>query len=124
MWRCVILALFLLGFAGASGCAGSPARDAASVASFGRLDAVHAAGDRYAGDPNVPAKVLKGLVEALDNDDRAVRMMAIQALQRITGTRHGFDPYAPRHVRETAVRRWWDHVYAMPPDRPSGGQGV
>jgi len=124
VWRRVILALFLLGFAGASGCAGSPARDAASAAPFGRLDAVRAAGDRYARDPNVPAKVLKGLVEALDNDDRAVRMMAIQALQRITGTRHGFDPYATGHVRETAVRRWREHVHAMPPNRPSGGPGV
>jgi len=46
------------------------------------------------------------LVELLDHEDPAVRLMSIQALQRITGERHGYEPYADPAQREAAIQRW------------------
>jgi hypothetical protein len=65
-----------------------------------RLYAIHGAG-RSGDKAAVPR-----LVECLESDDGAVRMMAIVALQRITGERRGFDPYAPAEQRQVAVREW------------------
>ncbi len=65
-----------------------------------RLYAIHraaATGDEAA----VPA-----LVESLDHDDPAVRMMAINALERLTGTRMGYDPYAGPVARRQAADAW------------------
>jgi hypothetical protein len=49
---------------------------------------------------------VRDLVEQLDHDDPAVRMLAIQALQRITGTRLGYNPYSQPADREQAIERW------------------
>jgi HEAT repeat protein len=46
------------------------------------------------------------LVKALEREDPAVRLMAIEALQRITDTRLGYNPYAPPPARRKAVKRW------------------
>lgn len=46
------------------------------------------------------------LIEQLDSDDMAVRMYAIQALERITGTRLGYRYYAPPAQRRQMVQRW------------------
>ncbi len=46
------------------------------------------------------------LIEQLDSDDQAVRMCAINALERITGTRLGYVHYAPAEQRAVAVARW------------------
>ncbi len=46
------------------------------------------------------------LVEQLDHDDPAVRMMAIHALERITGERLGYNPYANLVERRPAVEAW------------------
>lgn len=46
------------------------------------------------------------LVEALENDDPAVRMMAIVSLERITGERLGYKPYTSSVLRAPAVARW------------------
>ena len=46
------------------------------------------------------------LIEQLESDDQAVRMYAILALERITGTRKGYRYYAPPAERKNAVRRW------------------
>lgn len=46
------------------------------------------------------------LVSALDHDDAVVRMMAIQALERLTGTRLGYHPYGSAVKRHQAVERW------------------
>lgn len=46
------------------------------------------------------------LVEQLDNDDPAVRVFAIEALERITGQRMGYNPNVSRHDRAKAVNRW------------------
>jgi hypothetical protein len=46
------------------------------------------------------------LVQDLDNDDAAIRFYAISALERLTGTRRGYDYYADEPARHEAVRRW------------------
>lgn len=69
-----------------------------------RLYAIHRAGS--AGDMSaVPA-----LVESLDHDDPAVRMMAIEALHRLTGTRLDYNPYADAPQRRPAADAWADAV--------------
>lgn len=49
---------------------------------------------------------LRALVKALDHDDAAVRLFAIESLQRATGESHGFRPYDAEADRERAVARW------------------
>ncbi len=65
-----------------------------------KLYAIHQAGDERnrAAIPN--------LVEQLESDDPAVRMMTIRALQRITGTRMDYNPYGSVIDRRAAVDRW------------------
>ncbi len=46
------------------------------------------------------------LVNQLEDHDAAVRLFAIQALQRISGETLGFEYYAPPDRRATAVARW------------------
>jgi hypothetical protein len=60
------------------------------------------------------AQRLPGLVEQLQSDDPVVRMLAIVALERITGTRLGYDALAERAQRERALRRWVDRLQQPP----------
>lgn len=46
------------------------------------------------------------LVELLDHDDPAVRMMTIKALDRLTGERMGYNPYHSPQARYEAIARW------------------
>jgi HEAT repeat protein len=46
------------------------------------------------------------LVERLEDDAADVRFYAIQALERLTGQRLGYEPYAPAEQRLAAVQRW------------------
>lgn len=46
------------------------------------------------------------LVELLDHDDPAVRMMAIKALDELTGERMGYNPYHSPQARHEAIERW------------------
>lgn len=46
------------------------------------------------------------LVEQLDSDDPVIRMMAIHALEHITGTRMGYNPYASTVDRQPAIEAW------------------
>ncbi|UCG33639.1 MAG: HEAT repeat domain-containing protein [Phycisphaerales bacterium] len=46
------------------------------------------------------------LVDLLDDDDAAVRLFAVLALEKITGTRRGYDYAAPAWERGAAVQRW------------------
>ena len=55
-----------------------------------------------AGDRNAA----KDIVEQLDSDDPAVRMMAIESLQRLTGKTLGYDHSASRAERREAIERW------------------
>ena len=50
------------------------------------------------------------LVEQLDSDDPAVRLLAIAALERLTGETYGYRHYDPPHLRRPAIRRWVEAV--------------
>ena len=51
-------------------------------------------------------KAIGHLIEQLDSDDPAVRMMAISALERLTGQTMGYHQYDPLPERRQAVHRW------------------
>ena len=52
------------------------------------------------------AAAVPDLVRMLDSDDPATRLLAIDALERITGTRNGFEYQASELERSRAVDRW------------------
>jgi len=86
---------------GVGGCLDSSRRNDIQSSEAGqRILAIKAAGD--ARDRSaVPA-----LVDRLDDEDEAVRFFAILALERITGTRMGYDFGAPADKRVAAIDRW------------------
>lgn len=100
--RLLLTGLLLLASLWLPACAPPPASegDFTSDNPASRLYAIHRAGTE--GDRSA----LPGLVESLDHDDPAVRMMAAQALERITGTRMGYDPYAGAIERRKAADAW------------------
>lgn len=55
------------------------------------------------------------LVEKLDSDDPVVRMMAAQALRRITGMQMGYDPYGSILDQKQAIQAWVEAVQAPRP---------
>ncbi len=57
------------------------------------------------------------LVDRLEDEDRAVRLFAILALEKITGHRFGYDYAKPNADRRRAVERWRAYVRV-------GGTGV
>lgn len=77
--------------------------------SEGDFDSIQPASKLYAIQKAGQARDVEAvpkLIEQLDSDDPAVRMFAIEALERITGERRGFAPYGPPHERAVAVERW------------------
>lgn len=52
------------------------------------------------------AQDLPKLITLLESDDPGTRLLAIQALERITGERFGYDYAAPEARRREAVDRW------------------
>ena len=50
--------------------------------------------------------VLGILVDRLEDSDEAVRFYAILALEKLTGTRMGYEYHAPEPLRGRAVQRW------------------
>lgn len=65
------------------------------------------------------AKAVPDLVRMLDSDDPATRLLAIQALERITGERLGYDPAAGNEAREPAMLRWAERAKATNVGGPS-----
>ena len=55
-----------------------------------------------------------GLVERLESQDGGERLLAITALERITGERLGYDHAGPAGERSAAVDRWRAWVKAHP----------
>lgn len=55
-------------------------------------------------------KAVPLIVDRLDDEDDGVRFFAIIALERITGTRLGYDNSAPSSERNAAVERWREFV--------------
>ncbi len=60
------------------------------------------------------------IVEQLDSDDPAVRLMAIAALQELTGETYGYHYDDPPYLREPAIQRWVAYVDENFPDNPDG----
>ncbi len=54
------------------------------------------------------------IVEQLDSDDRAVRLLAISALEILTGRTYGYHYDDPPGLREQAIKRWVSHVNETP----------
>lgn len=52
----------------------------------------------------------KQIVEQLDSDDPAVRLLAIGALERLTGETHGYCHADPTEQRQIAIARWQQAV--------------
>ena len=67
---------------------------------------------------------LPQIVEQLDSDDPAVRMLAIYALERMTGEMLGYNFAAPESERRAAVEAWRRKVAAASNDRASDGSAT
>ena len=65
-----------------------------------RIQTIRTAGDRK------DRSVMPMLVRRLEDEDEAVRMFAIIALEKITGTRLGYNYADPEPPRARAVKRW------------------
>jgi hypothetical protein len=63
------------------------------------------------------------LVDRLEDDDAAVRMFAILALEKLSGTLLGYDYAADGLERARAVKRWRQHVHDMAATRPAPATG-
>jgi hypothetical protein len=61
----------------------------------------------HAGAQRDPAAV-PDLIEQLDSDDPAVRLLAGAALEEITGRTYGYDHADPPAARRSAIHRWVD----------------
>ena len=70
-----------------------------------RLRAVREAGREEKGDRE-GGRTQRELVEMLDSDDPAERMLAIRALERLTGQTLGYEHAAGEAERREAVERW------------------
>lgn len=76
-----------------------PGFDAASPSR--RLDAIV-----QASDPQADAVSLARLVEQLESQDAAARMLAIRALERRTGETLGYTHTDPKWKRQESINRW------------------
>jgi len=67
--------------------------------------------------------VVRQLVKDLDSDDPAVRLFAIQALEKLTGQRYGYEYYADELQRKPALSAWQQWLAQQegqaPPARPA-----
>ncbi len=64
------------------------------------------------------------IVELLESDDPATRLLAIRTLERLTGETFGYDYAAPFAERSEAVERWRRYVLDTPdasPGAPNAG---
>lgn len=60
------------------------------------------------------------IVEQLDADDPALRMLAIDVLHRLTGETYGFHHYDPPYLRHAAIQRWVTAVQSGAVPHPTG----
>jgi hypothetical protein len=74
-------------------------------------------GIRHAADTN-DKSVMGVLIDRLDDEDEAVRMFAIIALERMTGTRLGYDYHATQPQRWRAIQEWRTYAAKAAATRP------
>jgi hypothetical protein len=84
----------------------APQPDFDAAAPLPRLMAIQGAGAQR--DP----AATRSLIEQLDSDDAAVRMLAYEALRRIDAAGPAYDPGAPPACRRKAVAHWVEYVTA------------
>jgi hypothetical protein len=66
---------------------------------------------------------LDELVDELESDDPAARMLSIAALERMTGERLGYEADGPESERAEAVERWRGYVARVQGGIGGGGEG-
>ncbi len=66
---------------------------------------------------------IKPLIQRLESDDPAERLVAIRTLERLTGQTLGYDHAASRVERAAAVQRWtdWYAERHQPPPQNADG---
>jgi hypothetical protein len=78
-------------------------------ATDGGFDSANPAAKMYAIEQaarNGDRSATRALIEQLDSDDPAVRMLAISTLQRLTGQTYGYRHYDDRLARRQAIAQW------------------
>lgn len=127
MGRAAIMLLTMAMAMWLGGCAPPPASEGGfnSRDPAAKLYAIQRAGEQR------DRSAIPHLIEQLNSDDEAVRMFAIIALEKITGTRLGYSPYDPAWKREPAVKRWvaayknGEFAYtAKPPEVQAAGEAA
>ena len=71
----------------------------------------------YAAVHHPAAGMLPSLVDALEDDNLAVRYYAIEALRKETGTDMGYHYAAPGPTRSAAVALWRDYLVSLDEQR-------
>lgn len=97
-----------------AGCLPSEKAGFDSASPSRRLDAIVAASDRE------DAASLARLVEQLDSQDAAARMLAIRALERRTGQTLGYIHTDPEWKRQQSVDRWINYLESGSSDSDLG----
>ncbi|HNO79914.1 MAG TPA: HEAT repeat domain-containing protein [Phycisphaerae bacterium] len=69
-----------------------------------RIHAIHTIGNDKVGE------LIPALVDRLDDDDPAVRLYTIVALEKLTGERFGYEYAADRLKRQVAVSNWRRYI--------------
>jgi len=102
--RAVACGIVVGGVGGLGGCVPDPPSTFQSLAPNDRLDAIVEASGR------TDHESLLGLVEQLDSDDPAARVLAIAALRKRTGKNFGYESADPAWRREPAVQQWREYA--------------
>lgn len=89
------------GLAGLGGCIPSEKTDFDAAGPSKRLDAIVRASGNDADPQSLPR-----LVEQLDSQDLAARMLAIRALENRTGTTLEYNHTDPEWKRQESIERW------------------
>lgn len=110
-----ILLIACLAIAGLGGSCAPPATE-------GGFESPNPASRMYAVERAAQTRdytAIKDIIEQLDADDPGLRMLAINALERLTGRTYGYHHYDPRPERDAAIRRWQAAYEAGELDAPA-----
>jgi len=113
MFRQALLASFTLTLAIGGCSAPRPAIEVTNSDPSGKIPAMKKAVREH------DVTVVRQLVKDLDSDDPAVRLFAIQALEKLTGQRYGYDYYADEVQRKPALHRWQEWLAQQEGQTPS-----
>ena len=74
-------------------------------------------GMKHAGETH-DRSALPGMVDSLNDDDPAVRLFAIAALEKFSGDRFGYEYYLDEEQRKPSIARWreWLKQQQQQPD--------